>query len=159
MTNFEDERRKRSVSALIAEADQNFEARERTEAQLTQLRIDHTVLSADYTRERREHAANVTKAYTERNMIVALLVREATAAGRQAWLGWHAGEGWPHDWRNVVYLELPSGQVSWHVHDSELVMFADLPRVVSEEWDGHSYDEKLERMKAEATRVEESTQG
>lgn len=47
-----------------------------------------------------------------------------------------------------VFIDLPTGQVSWHVHDSELALFDFLPTSDQRCWDGHSTDEKYERLLA-----------
>jgi hypothetical protein len=79
-------------------------------------------------------------AYQERDQLVALL-----AALYPSWLGrdLSAGEGWG----NVVYVDLPTGQVSWHVHDSEMPLFRHVSPLGGT-WDGHSTDEKYARVQA-----------
>lgn len=47
-----------------------------------------------------------------------------------------------------MFIDLPTGQVSWHVHDSELALFDFLPTSDQRCWDGHSTDEKYERLLA-----------
>jgi hypothetical protein len=47
-----------------------------------------------------------------------------------------------------VFIELSTGQATWHIHDSELVMFDHLPRFRGQKWDGHSTPEKYERLLA-----------
>ena len=61
----------------------------------------------------------------------------------------------------IVFIDLPTGQVSWHIHDSEFPMFDHLqwhPRASTERnkwysgkkaapiWDGHTTEEKYERL-------------
>lgn len=46
-------------------------------------------------------------------------------------------QGWP-----VVYIELPTGQVSWHIPEHE------------REWDKHSTEEKFQRIDAYAERYQ-----
>lgn len=76
---------------------------------------------------------------------------------------------WENDWRWIVYIDIPTRypvvfgdmrdmlpesrsfltsikQVSWHIHDSELPMFAHLRRDIRIGWDGHSTEEKYERL-------------
>jgi hypothetical protein len=86
-------------------------------------------------------------AYAERNKCVALLARMAIATGLKAGLGKHdeKDESWDDDWRNIVFVELPSGQVSWHIQETELPMFSFLP-VYSGTWDGHTTSEKYQRV-------------
>jgi len=45
----------------------------------------------------------------------------------------------------------PTGQMTWHIHDSELPMFDHLGRASVNTWDGHTTEEKYERL-AELTR-------
>lgn len=87
-------------------------------------------------------------AYRERDMCVAALARAAGRLGCLVWIGRHQGDPWDDDWRNIVFLELPTGQVSWHIHDSELPMFEWVIRFdqVNASWDGHSTEEKYRRL-------------
>jgi hypothetical protein len=120
--------------------------------------------------------------YRERDFIVAALAKLATLSGTTggAWLARHEdtdGDEWDSDWRWVVYIGLPTGQVSWHIHDSELPLFAGLVRFVPAFggnlaeihfpdgrvqqrgygldsqflWDGHTTEEKYRRLYAYVT--------
>lgn len=84
-------------------------------------------------------------AYAERNKCVVALARLAIAHGYKAGVGQHVGEDWESDWRNIVFIDLPEGQVSWHFHDSELSLLEGLPKYEGV-WDGHSADEKYRRV-------------
>lgn len=87
-------------------------------------------------------------AYNERNMVVVGLAKLAMQLGYLAGLGKHAdvlGEDWDPDWRNIVFIDLPSGQVSWHFHDSEMYLFDFLPPYAGV-WDGHSTSLKYNRV-------------
>ncbi|HEY2848310.1 MAG TPA: hypothetical protein VGI97_00405 [Gemmatimonadaceae bacterium] len=92
---------------------------------------------------------NALKAtYAERNQCVALLARMALALGWRAGVRDHEdkpGEEWEADWRNLVCIDLPSGQVSWHFHDSEKHLLAELPQYPAP-WDGHDTAEKYRRV-------------
>ena len=85
-------------------------------------------------------------AYAERNQVVPLLARIALA------MGWKAGRrptnipGWESAWHGCVWIDLPTGQVSWHYHDSETHLFAALPEYDGPVWDGHTALEKYERV-------------
>lgn len=85
-------------------------------------------------------------AYSERDQCVALIARMAVALGYRAGLGRHVGGEWDDDWRNIVFIDLPAGQVSWHIHDSELPLFDFLGQYEAP-WDGHSTAEKYERCR------------
>ena len=83
------------------------------------------------------------RAYQERNRLVAAL----TYIFPNCSLGLHPAESteWDADWRNIVYIETPHGQLSWHIHDSELPLFSHLPRS-NVQWDGHTTEEKYNRL-------------
>lgn len=95
----------------------------------------------DYKRER-------DAAYTERNKLVAALARLVQWGGFSAWLAQHpADPDWDPEWRWIVFVDGPTGQMSWHLHDSELGAFTpwvQLRPVTG--WDGHSTEEKYERL-------------
>ena len=80
-------------------------------------------------------------AYHERNMCVAALSKLFAAH-----LARHEGDPeWEPDWRTIVCIHLPTGQATWHVHDSEVNLFAHLS-LAECEWDGHTAEEKYERL-------------
>jgi hypothetical protein len=87
-------------------------------------------------------------AYAERNRCVAALARVAVVMGLAAWRARHVGDLWEDDWRNIVFIRLPEGQVSWHIHDSELPLFDWLPLRDDRPWDGHDTPEKYRRLDA-----------
>lgn len=83
-------------------------------------------------------------AYSERDALVAALSKLFPAS-----LERHpAEEEWDDDWRWIVFIELPTGQVTWHIHDSEIGWFWHLPRETGRKWDGHLTPEKYERLAA-----------
>lgn len=84
--------------------------------------------------------AGLDGAYNERNRLVAFLARLFPAGLKKT-----AIPGWDEAWHGCVYIDLPGGQASWHYHDSEAHLFNGLPPY-SGEWDGHSTDEKYERI-------------
>lgn len=86
-------------------------------------------------------------AYAERNQCVALIARMVIAAGGFAARTRTAIDGWSEDWHGCVYIELPTGQTSWHYHDSHAWMFNDLPEIAVK-WDGHTTPEKYRRVNA-----------
>lgn len=84
-------------------------------------------------------------AYSERNRLVAALIK----VGGYPAVTWEdqAEPGW---W--VVYVDTPSGQLSWHVGPSDIGLFLDVPSVIGESpWDGHDTDEKYRRLAALTT--------
>ena len=112
--------------------------------------VDHAL------RQREEFRAEVERlrevkdgAYAERNQLVALAAFYASSLGRRAFqpvirtrieIGKTIGG-------NVVVIELPTGQATWHIHDSELPLFDFLERG-SYVWDGHTTDAKYARVRA-----------
>jgi hypothetical protein len=87
-------------------------------------------------------------AYWERNQCVAFLTKLSALLHWPAWLGRH-NDGdvtWDRDWMNIVFINCPAGQLSWHIHDSELPLFDWLPRSDGP-WDGHTTEEKYQRMR------------
>lgn len=94
-------------------------------------------------------------AYWERDAVVAAFVRQAMGEGCRAWMGIHPGAGtdaWPAEWRYIVYCELPTGQVSWHIHELERPLFGFLRLGKRAEWDGHTTQQKYERLAAYVAR-------
>lgn len=81
-------------------------------------------------------------AYLERNQVVAALSKLFPAGVAKT-----AIEGWSEDWHGCVYIDLPTGQVSWHFHDSQAHLFAHLP-LYEKPWDGHTTEEKYTRLTA-----------
>lgn len=86
-------------------------------------------------------------AYWERNCLVALLARIGARMGAEVGLDKTNIPDWSPDWHNCVYIDLPTGQASWHYHDSHAYMFDGLPRYAGK-WDGHDTPEKYRRVKA-----------
>lgn len=81
-------------------------------------------------------------AYSERNRLVALISKIFPS-----FLGKHGEDpSWDKEWMNIIYVNMPTGQCSWHIHDSELYLFSHLNFDSSIEWDGHSTEEKYERI-------------
>ena len=90
----------------------------------------------DNLRERKDSA------YRERNLVVAALTKVFPAKRTKTNI-----QGWSEDWHGCVFIDLPTGQVSWHFHDSHASMFAHVPEG-SVQWDGHDTPEKYRRLAA-----------
>lgn len=103
------------------------------------------VLQSDHEAALKAAVAAKDGAYTERNQCVALIARMALSAAMKAGIAKTAIEGWSEDWHSCVYIDLPTGQVSWHYHDSHAWMFAGLPAYQGK-WDGHDTPEKYRRV-------------
>lgn len=83
-------------------------------------------------------------AYGERDACIAFMARMALMLGWRVGLARHEGE-WEEDWRHIVFIDSPAGQLSWHYHDSEHHLYRHLPEYITS-WDGHSTEEKYTRM-------------
>lgn len=84
--------------------------------------------------------------HAERNKLVALV-----ASLYPSWLGRHphTDATWEDDWRTIVIVQLPdAGQVSWHIHDSEIERFAFLDKQTGADyqWDSLTSIEKYRRV-------------
>jgi hypothetical protein len=88
--------------------------------------------------------------YLERNQVVAGLAALALALGYPAGVAQTAIEGWDEAWHGCVYVDLPTGQVSWHFHSDDSGLFAFLPAYTGT-WDGHDTPEKYKRVLALGT--------
>lgn len=86
-------------------------------------------------------------AYLERNQVVQALSKCFPSGVARTSI-----EGWSEDWHGCVYIDLPTGQASWHFHDSQAYLFEHLPPY-TKPWDGHTTEEKYRRLAAlEGTR-------
>lgn len=61
------------------------------------------------------------------------------------------------DWP-VLYIQLPTGQVSWHISPIDQDLFGHVRRTIAHTlnapvWDGHTTDEKYERVDAAARAI------
>jgi hypothetical protein len=86
---------------------------------------------------------NCDAVYTERNRLVAALCKFLPSRLMKAG---DAEEGWNF----IVVIDGPTGQMSWHIPDSEMYLFDDVLPYVNEvyAWDGHTTEEKYERLAA-----------
>lgn len=84
----------------------------------------------------------IDDAYLERNVLVAVLSRLYTSYQYPTEI-----DGWDPEWHNCVYIELPTGQISFHYHDREKPLFAHVEShpVI---WDQHTKQDVLGRLAA-----------
>ena len=61
-----------------------------------------------------------------------------------------AAPDWP-----VLYVSLPTGQATWHISENDLDLFTHVRTDMYEAWDGHTTQEKYERLD-HATRIKAS---
>jgi hypothetical protein len=80
------------------------------------------------------------QAYAERNKLVRFLACIFPAGTARTDI-----PGWDPEWHGCVFIDTPAGQMSWHYHDRESAMFADLPPY-TKPWDGHTTEEKYQRL-------------
>lgn len=82
------------------------------------------------------------EAYRQRNYLVSVLTRLFPSGRRPT-----AIAGWEPEWHNCVFIDLPTGQVSYHYHDSHAFLFSHLPPY-TKDWDGHDKDIVHQRLLA-----------
>ncbi len=97
--------------------------------------------------ERDKATEAIDAVYLERNQVVAGLAALALKLGYKAGVAQTAIEGWDEAWHGCCYVDLPTGQVSWHFHSSNADLFAFLPHYDGK-WDGHDTPEKYRRVLA-----------
>lgn len=78
--------------------------------------------------------------YTERNQCVALIARMAKKQGYDVAISPGADPNWP-----IVYVQLPTGQVSWHFGSTDANLFEGLP-FGQRKWDNHTTAIKYARV-------------
>ncbi|KQR22878.1 hypothetical protein [Deinococcus sp. Leaf326] len=80
--------------------------------------------------------------YTERSQLIAALAVIYPSSIED-----HEGDGyWDENWRNVIIIDLPTGQVSWHIAKDDLHLFEHVPRKQGRKWDGHDSPTKYARL-------------
>lgn len=87
------------------------------------------------------HLAEKRRIYEERSRLIALISKMFPNSSIEK------DDNRDDEFSNVVYIELPTGQVSWHIRESEKDLFKHLERKGTK-WDGHSTQEKYERIEA-----------
>lgn len=98
-------------------------------------------MNAKATPEYLDMVAQRDAAYRERNRLVAALTRLYPSH-----LALHGDDPtWDPEWLNIVCVHAPCGQLTWHIHDSELSMFQHL-LFEPVDWDGHTTEEKYKRL-------------
>lgn len=83
--------------------------------------------------------------YRERALILAAFARSVRAQGFTVGIGVDPAYVEDPEWRNVLFIDLPTGQVSWHIQASDMDLFDGLP-VYAKPWDGHSTEKKFVRL-------------
>ncbi len=83
-------------------------------------------------------AGDAETLYTERAHLVALLAKDYSSAYTDD----PENDGWI-----LVYVDLPTGQASWHIAPADQHLFAGVRFAPDVEWDGHSTEEKYARIR------------
>lgn len=78
--------------------------------------------------------------YAERTLLILALCALFPSGTKKAPV-----RGMPREFENAVYIDTPSGQMSWHFHKDDAAAFAHLPPYPGE-WDGHSTNDKYRRL-------------
>ncbi|WP_202237015.1 hypothetical protein [Actinacidiphila reveromycinica] len=109
------------------------------EAERTMEKWDSDLLAATRSARARveEAGAQLIAVYRERAHLVAHLAAILPST--------MADDPSDPDWR-IVYLDTPSGQWSWHIAQRDLDLFAHVPDGEAT-WDGHTTDEKYQRVR------------
>lgn len=88
------------------------------------------------------HVDILNEVYRERDQLVAALSKHYPSH-------FAIDETEKPEWRHVICVHLPTGQATWHIHESELELFEHLAeRDRPQHWDGHDTDEKYRRVGA-----------
>lgn len=130
--------------------DKEFADKEYVDGYCSDFASDYALALYERDEARKELAqakARKDGAYLERNRVVAALAQCFPAGVAKT-----AIEGWDEEWHGCVYIDLPTGQVSWHYHDSHAYLFEGLPSYM-QPWDGHDTEEKYRRV-AQVTRAQ-----
>ena len=86
-----------------------------------------------------EQSSTIDDAYFDRNQAVMALAKMAMQSGYRVGLKKDPDEPeWP-----VLMIDLPTGQVGWHLPVNEVR--GDWPEY-DKEWDGHSLEDKRQRI-------------
>lgn len=85
--------------------------------------------------------------YTERTLLIRALAKALPTLSTKYGLAWDKARTDTDPWRYVFFIDLPTGQVSWHIHINDLMLLEDIPAYKGT-WDGHTDAEKTERLKA-----------
>ena len=98
--------------------------------------LDHAAPVAALLEEREQQSS----VYRERAHLVAALAKLFPSCAKPD----SENDGWA-----IVYITLPTGQVSWHIAPDDLELFTHtLARTTHIEWDGHDTEEKYRRLDA-----------
>lgn len=118
-------------------------ARLTTEIALTDLPEFKQIIA---TAQEQIHTLEAAKngAYAERNKCLVLVALMAQRLDLKTGIGIDPNAE-TSEWQSILFIDLPAGQVSWHLHESETHMFYFVG-AYGGTWDGHTTDEKYRRV-------------
>jgi len=86
---------------------------------------------------------DVSKVYEDRNLLAQLAAILARRCGLHVGTMLDKELTKPEEWP-LIYIELPTGQVSWHIPKGEMVAQLE---PFGQEWDNHTPEEKQGRIR------------
>lgn len=96
---------------------------------MNELWVEKYKLQADKAQQR------LNRAYSERAIASVLFAKMALCLGYAAGVGKDDNHDWDDCWRVVLYVDLPEGQISWHIAPNDQHLLAGLPEYKGK-WDG-----------------------
>lgn len=78
----------------------------------------------------------INSAYTQRSIAAVAFAHTVLSLGGTAGVGRDNNEDKPDEWRVVLYVDTPAGQMSWHIAPTDQYMLEGLPQY-SGTWDGN----------------------
>jgi hypothetical protein len=88
----------------------------------------------------------LTHAYTERANLTALLAALYPS-------GWNHADTDHPGWF-ILYIQLPTGQATWHISPDDWWIFANVPHNPDLTWDGHTTEQKYQRIRDLIAQIE-----
>lgn len=115
---------------------------------LTERREHEIRLERELTNECEQHQLDIkaweeqkNNIYGERNRVVCLAAKLAMLHCMKVGIRWGVDADYP-----IVYIDLPNGQVSWHISRREFKFYCGFLPDYAGEWDGHDMPEKHKRI-------------
>lgn len=78
----------------------------------------------------------INSAYTQRAIAAIAFAHTVLSLGGTAGIGRDGREDQPDEWRVVLYVDTPAGQMSWHIAPADQAMLEGLPQYTGT-WDGN----------------------
>lgn len=104
--------------------------------QRVEQRVDHMLENAVFVSTKMaEQCETINRAYTQRAIAAVALAHTVLAQGGSAGIGLDSNEDKDSNWRTVLYVDTPAGQLSWHIAPADKHMLEGLPQY-TKAWDG-----------------------